>query len=521
MIMNTIFLYGPPGSGKSCVGRILAQNLNLDFLDLDQEIEKFAGMSIPQVMEQRSEIGFRDFEFSALQRAVQGRQKVIALGGGALLRDSSRTLAETTGSVVILTADLPTLLSRLRADEKVRPLLAGDMENRLAALLDARSDHYRSFKTPVSSVGKTPERIADEIHHLLGRFYVLGMGVGYDVIFQQGGFDGLPEYFKVNGFGGPLAIVCDENVASLYGDSLCSLFSRAGTEFSHPHLITIPPGEEHKNLGSVVLFWRRFLEAGLSRKSSVLSVGGGVIGDLVGFAASTYMRGIAWVNIPTSLLSMVDASIGGKTGFNLPEGKNLVGSFHPPRLVLANPNMLRTLPDIEFRSGLAEVVKHGIIADPELLDLCARGYDFVRNDPLELVRRAIAVKVHVILEDPYEQGLRTVLNLGHTVAHAVETVSEYRIRHGEAVSLGLVAEAKLAERLGLAKKGLAGRIGAVLAGLGLPIKIPAGLNRSSLIASMRLDKKRAHGVVNFPLPVDIGDVKWGVPVSDLEMIFEE
>jgi shikimate kinase / 3-dehydroquinate synthase len=519
--MNSIFLYGPPGSGKSSVGSRLAQKIKLDFIDLDREIEKNTGMSISQIMKEHGEKGFRELEFQTLSEAVKGRQKVVALGGGALLREDSRKCVEQSGRVVFLEGDLPTLLSRLKGEPNLRPLLADDPKSQLARLLEDRARHYAAFKRRVSTIDKAPEQIADEIQRLLGRFHVNGMGHDYDVILHEGSLEELPEYFTSKRVGGPVAIVCDENVASLYGNSLGKLFPREGKETGPADWIILPPGEGQKKLESVVLFWERFLEAGLDRKSTVVAVGGGVIGDLAGFAASTYLRGIAWVNIPTSLLAMVDASIGGKTGFNLPEGKNLVGSFHPASLVLACPSFLESLPEIEFRSGLAEVVKHGILADPELFDLCAEGTEHVRKNLVEVVRRAMAVKVDVILEDPYEKGRRAMLNLGHTVGHAIEKVSEYKIRHGEAVSMGMVAEAKLSERLGIAKNGLSGRIRSVLQRLGLPVEIPAGLKREGLIEAMRMDKKREQGIVRFPLPVEIGKVQLGVGVPDLEMNFME
>jgi len=216
---------------------------------------------------------------------------------------------------------------------------------------------------------------------------------------------------------------------------------------------------------------------------------------------------------------MVDASLGGKTGIDLPEGKNLVGSFYPPKLVLADPQALKSLPGPELISGLAEVVKHGIISDPQLFNLCGRGLDWVRNNLDEVLRRAMAVKIKVIEEDPYEKGFRAVLNFGHTVGHAVELVSGFRLRHGEAVSIGMVAEAKLAERLTVAGQGLSDAISESLSELGLPIHIPKDLPRAELIRAMSADKKKSNGVIRFALPVEIGKVDL-VDVADLEMALE-
>jgi 3-dehydroquinate synthase len=265
--------------------------------------------------------------------------------------------------------------------------------------------------------------------------------------------------------------------------------------------------------------WKSFLENGLDRKSTVIALGGGVIGDLTGFATSTYMRGINWIAVPTTLLSMVDASIGGKTGFDLPEGKNLIGSFHPPELVLADPGLLLTLPGRELLSGMAEVVKHGIISDPELFKLCLRGMDWVRNNLEETVKRAMAVKIDVIEADPYEMGIRAALNLGHTVGHAVELVSKFELRHGEAISIGMVVEAGYAERVGLARKGLADEIHRTFSALGLPIEIPNDMPRDEIIRAMRVDKKKNAKAIRFALPVEIGKVEL-VEVNDLESVLK-
>jgi 3-dehydroquinate synthase len=519
--MDHIYLYGPPGSGKSSVGRILAENLNTEFVDLDEKIEEIADAPIPQIMEDWGESGFRDIETTALKRVSKGRSKVVSLGGGALLRAQNRTFAESRGQVICFDADLQTLLERLRADPTMRPLLAGHLETELFRLLDQRRAHYESFELRHKVDNKTAVDVARELQLKLGRYYVRGMGQGYDVMIQHASYERLADLLRMSGLGPPVALVCDETVAPLYGDVLMTALRRSGYGYNRPHMITIPPGEGHKNLESIMKFWRRFLEAGLDRKSTVIALGGGVIGDLAGFAASTFMRGVSWVNIPTTLLAMVDSSLGGKTGFDLPQGKNLIGTFFPPRLVLANPYLLATLPVRELRCGLAEVVKHGIIADPTLFQLCQHPLPEVKSNLLEIVRRAMAVKIQVIEADPYERGLRASLNLGHTLGHAVESASNFRLKHGEAIAIGLVAEARLAERMGIAKKGLAGHIAQTLTGLGLPVEIPPTILRESIVRFMRMDKKREKGVVKFALPVDIGKVQVGVAVEDLNLVFGE
>ena len=351
------------------------------------------------------------------------------------------------------------------------------------------------------------------IQRLLGRYHSRGMGTGYDVVVQESGLDRLGELLKSRNIGGPILVVTDTNVALLYGEQVVKTLQAAGYTASQ---LVIPAGEAHKNMETVANPWRGCLEAGLDRGSTIVALGGGVVGDLAGFAAATFMRGCNWVAVPTTLLAMVDASLGGKTGFDLPEGKNLVGAFYPPRLVLADSNVLSTLPERELRAGMAEVVKHGVIADPGFPNLYARGWDAVIGRLPEVVRRGMAVKVKVIEEDPYEKGVRAALNLGHTIGHAVEFVSGYSLLHGEAVAIGVVAEARLAERLTVADRGLSETLEETLLALGLPIEIPENLPRADIIRAMKMDKKKAAGVVRFALPVKIGEVKVGVEVANLE-----
>jgi 3-dehydroquinate synthase len=284
------------------------------------------------------------------------------------------------------------------------------------------------------------------------------------------------------------------------------------------HEVWIPPGESNKNLETVSQLWEVFAQARMERKSTVVALGGGVVGDLAGFAAATFLRGVPWVNLPTSLLAMVDASVGGKTGANLIQGKNLIGAFHAPRLVFADPETLSTLPDLELRNGLAETVKTGVIGDPELFNMCAEGESVVRSRLEEIVRRAMAVKIRVIEEDPYESGLRETLNLGHTIGHAVEKVSNFSVHHGEAVAIGMVAEARLSQRLGFAEGDLADRLVEVLQRLNLPVEVPEGMDKNSLVAAMKMDKKRAGGKVRFSLPLRGGEVMTGIEVDVTEAI---
>lgn len=501
--MTHIFLYGPSGTGKSTIGQKLANNLCLPFVDLDQVIESNAGMSIPQIMEGQGEKIFRDLETSMLNALANEKESVVALGGGALLRDENRDFAEKAGMVVLLMAELDTLVERLQTDSNKRPLLAGDLREKLISLLAKRREHYFSFPHIVQVDGDTVEQSTYKVQIELGRHHLSAMGE-YDVIVGQ--VSNLKNFPMQN----PV-IVTDENVTQHH---LEKIKQSIGQDVPS---IVIHAGEEYKNLNTISILWKSFLENGLDRKSTVIALGGGVIGDMTGFAAATYMRGINWVAVPTTLLSMVDASIGGKTGFDLPQGKNLIGSFHPPKLVLADPSLLLTLPERELISGMAEVIKHGIISDPELFEICSRGMEGARQNLETIVKRAMAVKIKIIEEDPYEEGFRAALNLGHTVGHAVELISEFELRHGEAISIGMVAEACYAEQIGMARNGLANEIRNVLSALGLPVEIPSAMPPEEIILAMRVDKKKNAKSIRFALPVEIGKVEL-VDVSDLESV---
>ena len=503
--MNHIFLYGPSGTGKSTLGKILADRLNLSFIDLDNVVETNAGMSIPQIMEQKGENIFRDLESSALKMISNEKERVVALGGGALLREENRAFAENSGQVILLMAELDTLLARLEADSNKRPLLAGDLREKLSSLLAKRSQHYASFADQLQVDNKSVEQVAHQIQVQIGRHHLSAMGE-YDVIVGD-----IRRTLSVTDLQKNI-IVTDENVAKYHLDTVKQMVPDAKA-------IIVPAGEAHKKLETVSLLWESFLENGLDRKSTVIALGGGVVGDMASFAASTYMRGIDWIGIPTTLLSMVDASLGGKTGFDLPEGKNLIGSFHPPKLVLADPSLLLTLAERELISGMAEVAKHGIISDPELFELCKQGMEWMKQNLEEIVKRAMAVKIKVIEEDPYEKGVRAALNLGHTVGHAVELVSQFELRHGEAIAIGMVAEAKYAERIGVAQKGLAEVVSNTLAGLGLPVEVPVYMPREEIIRAMRVDKKKNAKSICFALPAEIGKVEL-VRVDDLESVLE-
>jgi 3-dehydroquinate synthase len=299
-----------------------------------------------------------------------------------------------------------------------------------------------------------------------------------------------------------VAMIADAAVHRLYRDG------RLGPVTWNGDVLTFEPGERSKSREEWSRLTDELLRRGFGRDSGIVALGGGVAGDLAGFVAATYMRGVPCIQTPTTLLAMLDASVGGKTGVDTAEGKNLIGAFHPPAAVIADPASLATLPEREFRGGLAEAVKHGLIADSAYFEWIEREADAIlRRDPAaleRLVRRSVEIKAEVVSADEREGGRRAILNAGHTVAHALERASSYRVPHGEAVALGLVAEAALAEQLGAATAGLSARIAAVLTRLGLPVRLAPPLAADVVVAAMASDKKNRARTIRFALPRAVG-----------------
>ncbi|KAA3648047.1 MAG: 3-dehydroquinate synthase [Chloroflexi bacterium] len=509
-----VFLYGPPGSGKSTLGLRLAHELGRHFVDLDEQIKKRAGRSIESIFAEEKEAGFRTHESRILAEVLAEQDAVIALGGGTLLDVRNRNLVESAGQVLLLNVSPELLVARQKTDSTIRPL--SQDETALSSLLKQRAEHYASFPTKLE-VGNIPlDELAWQAQITLGAFHVTGMGPGYDVRVHSGALEQLGTYLQARQLNGPVAMITDQNVEPLYANRVLAALLDAGYKVES---LAVPPGERYKSMETVAQLWEFLLQSGIERSSTVVALGGGVITDLAGFASSTFLRGVPWVAVPTTLLAMADASLGGKTGIDLPQGKNLVGAFYPPRLVLSDPGTLDTLPEPELRSGMGEVIKHGIISDPQLFEMCMQGLDVLANDWSSLVRRAMAVKIKVLKEDPYEQGLRAALNLGHTIGHAVELASGFKLRHGEAIAIGMVAEARLAEKMGLAESGLADTICEGIQKLELPTEIPSNMSPDRLAQIMLKDKKKASGVVRFALPTRIGEVVTGIEVSDLEGAF--
>jgi 3-dehydroquinate synthase len=342
-------------------------------------------------------------------------------------------------------------------------------------------------------VGKTGSQGPVVVTHALG---------SYHVYVETGALARLPALIQELLPDRRVALIADSRVDSIYRSG------EWGTGLLEAESLTFEPGEKSKTRESWAELTDQLTERGFGRDAALVALGGGVTGDLAGFVAATYMRGVPYVQVPTTLLAMLDASVGGKTGVDTPRGKNLVGAFHPPAAVVADPNTLKTLPEREYRGGMAEAVKHGMIADESYLAWIESNAEAIgRRDPgtlIHLVRRSVEIKAQVVSDDEREAGRRAILNAGHTIAHALEQSSGYMIPHGEAVALGLIAESRLAEALGIGAAGLSRRVAALLARLGLPVSLPGRIPRARLLDSMSRDKKNKRGDIHFALATRAG-----------------
>ena len=317
-------------------------------------------------------------------------------------------------------------------------------------------------------------------------------------------------------------------MAHLYGERALASFTTTSVP---PQLLTFPAGERHKTRATWATLSDQLVAGGFGRDCAIVALGGGVTGDLAGFVAATYLRGVPLVQVPTTLLAMIDSSIGGKTGVDTPAGKNLIGAFHHPALVLVDPRLLTTLPTDEVRVGLAEAIKHGVIADAAYFAWIATQLrQILHGDApddatsLHLVRRSIEIKVQVVRVDAREGGLRKILNFGHTIAHALELVTGFGVPHGAAVSIGMVAEARLAEHLRLAQPGLADAITTVCDAAGLPVRLPESASATEVVSATRTDKKARDGQVEYALPRALGemageDSAYGIRASDSDVLW--
>jgi 3-dehydroquinate synthase len=527
------------------VGRRLAERLGWHFADLDAQIAAAAGKSVPDIFAQDGEPAFRALESEHLGQALAGDFAVVATGGGAVVSGTNRTLMRERAFVVCLEARPETIHARLVAhqaeDEEgaVRPLLAdADPLRRIGALKVERQALYAEGDATIHTDALSEDEVAEEAHRHLARAglaYSPGEGGGPVSVKTAAGYyhvhvgwetiQRLGELLRARHGQARAFLVSDDNAFAAHGEQAVASLEAAGVRVRHT---LIPAGEASKSLRQAERLWQWLIAEGAERRDVVIALGGGVVGDLAGFAAATYLRGVPYVQVPTTLLSMVDSSVGGKTAVDHPSGKNLIGAFYPPSLVVADVATLRTLPPREVRSGWAEVIKHAWIKDPGLLaHLEAHAEALLALDPAlmpSVVRRNVWIKARVVGADEREQGERVILNYGHTVGHALEAVSGFRLSHGEAVALGMVASADLAVRLGRLAPADAERQNALLRAFGLPTAVPAGLpaDPAAVLAAMGRDKKVEAGSIRWVLAAGVGavDVVRDVPEEAVRCTLE-
>jgi shikimate kinase/3-dehydroquinate synthase len=551
---RSVVLVGMPGAGKSTIGRRLGSLLRLPFVDADHEIERAAAMTIPEIFEKFGEAEFREGEKRVIARLLEGGRQVIATGGGAFMAEETRAAVRERAVSVWLKADVETLLGRVRRKSN-RPLLAGaDPEGALRRLLTAREPVYATADVTVQSRdiahddvvaallaalarpapasgaeartetgavpphphrGEPPMTIATALAGapagVDGRETVtVGLGArAYDILIGRGLDAGAEIAARFPG--ARASIVTDTTVAERHLAAFTDSLAAAGLE---PHAIIVPPGEGSKSFRGLETVVDGLLDARRERGDLVVALGGGVIGDLAGFAAGIVRRGMRMVQVPTTVLAQVDSSVGGKTGINARQGKNLVGVFHQPSLVLADLDLLATLPERHCRAGYAEIAKYGLIDDPGFFAwLEGHGADVVAlGDGLaHAVATSCRAKARVVAADEHETtGARALLNLGHTFGHALEAGTGYgeRLVHGEAVALGMAQAFRFSAARGLCSQDDAARVERHLRSVGLPTRlsdVPGELpDDEALLALMAQDKKVVRGKLVFILATGIG-----------------
>ena len=523
-----LILVGPMGAGKTSIGRRLAERFGLAFVDADQAIVDDVGSSIPAIFEHAGEAGFRAHEKRVLAQLLAGNGQLISTGGGCVLDADNRRHLRKHGFVVYLRVSVASQLSRLQRD-KTRPLLQRpDREQVLQEMAVIRDPLYREVADLIidTDLYSPADATAHAVVKLAAQWQILepnrmttsprSVAVSGDRPYQIHIAPGLlsnGELLAAPIRGRHVLLLSDDNVAPLYLERVRATLLAVRPDLKLAEHI-LPAGEASKTLDNFAGAIIALASLGATRDACVLALGGGVVGDLAGFAAACWMRGVDCVQLPTTLLAMVDSSVGGKTAVDIPQGKNLVGAFHPPRAVIADTAVLRSLPLRELRAGLAEVIKYGAIRDPLFFQwLQAERQALLAGDDAALaqaIARSCEHKAEIVARDPLEKGERALLNLGHTFGHAIETAQGYgapgndNLNHGEAVAVGMVLAAKLSAALGMADAADTEVLRELLQAYGLPTNIPAGLDAETLLAHMRLDKKNIAGRLRLVLWRGVG-----------------
>ncbi|CUU36810.1 MAG: 3-dehydroquinate synthase [Armatimonadetes bacterium] len=532
--MRHLFLVGNMGAGKSTVGALLARRLGRPFFDLDLVVEQTTHKTIPQIFAEEGEARFREMEAHLLkQLAAHPTPSVIACGGGAILSEANRQVMRQHGWIVYLKASVETLLSRI-PDATTRPLLQPDPAEKLQAIAAQREALYQQADWILPTDGKTPEQVVEPLARLIQptpdaplTIPVLeGQPHAYTVFLASGLRHALPQ--RLAEFGKPSQVVIlSHPPLQQWAEPIASALNQQGIP---THTLYVPSGERFKTLRMVERIHREMTQRGVDRHSGLVVVGGGVLGDMGGFVAATYMRGIPFFQVPTTLLAQVDSSVGGKVGVDLPEGKNLVGAFYQPQAVFIDPEILTTLPARHWRNGFAEMLKYGIALHSglwlRLKAMVAGGWltpRRVRKTPdgwLLPIARCVQIKSELVSSDERDtQGLRALLNFGHTVGHAIERALNYRDwLHGEAIAAGMVAEAQIGVLMGITPEETLAELKHTLQQAGLPVALPP-VAPETLLEAMRADKKRVGAQFHIVLLKAVGEAEL-VPNIPADAILE-
>lgn len=526
---NRIYLIGFSGAGKSAVGRSTARLLGWRFEDADEHIIERAGKAVERIFAEDGEPAFRELERATIAEFAREERIVVSTGAGSVMHDQSLGGMLGSGLVVALEARPETVYRRLShiaeldgAEAMARPMLQSDDPlGRIESLKRERQWAYARAHWTVHTDDLTIEQAAHEVVRAWRR---LGAPSAWEddpelaatVRLEQGaypvfvGWDTLEEQLgrrlAQTGFSGRAFIVCDSNVVHPYGRAAQRSLHAAGIEMG---LFTFPAGEASKTLATATILYEWLAERRVERRDVIVAVGGGVVGDLAGYVAATFLRGIRVVQVPTSLTAMVDSSIGGKTGVDLPIAKNMVGAFHHPSMVLADVSALRTLPERALREGWAEAVKHGLALEAGLVDLYEEHADALQSLDPELTTHAVAwnaaVKARIVSADEREaSGLRQLLNYGHTIGHGLEAAAGYdAYLHGEAVAIGMTGAARLGMLEGVTPPELVERQASLIARFGLPSAY-MGVEPEAILEAMSRDKKTTAGQISWVLLDGVG-----------------
>ncbi|TME22032.1 MAG: 3-dehydroquinate synthase [Chloroflexi bacterium] len=517
--MNNVVLVGFMGSGKSTVGRVLAERTNRSFVDLDDDIAADAGRSISEIFADEGEAGFRRREAHGLRRALMKQDIIVAAGGGAPLPDENWHQMREGNCVVSLMAE-PAELARRLNGARGRPLLQPDVPSAIATLLPNRIGRYDAADLVIGTDGRKPVEVAHDIESRLPRGGVHRIAIDvpnapHEVTIGQRLPSLVAQTVKRMAPSQPVVIVSDWVIMRHHlrplADALKSLDITATS-------VSVPLGEPAKELEALAAIYVDLGTTGTDRQGCLIALGGGTVGDVAGFAAATWMRGIRYIQVPTTLLAMVDSSIGGKTGINMPAGKNLVGAVHQPASIFCDIEYLESLPGEEYRAALAEIIKAGMIADRSFVDwlsanisgLLERDGDIVH----EAIRRAIRIKADVVARDPYETGERAILNYGHTAAHALERAAGYgKFRHGEAVAWGMEVAARISVMNHYCRAEDVTLQHMLLERAGLLTSRPV-VKPLDLLSAMQHDKKSRAGNPRWVLLREVGRVAYGDEIGE-------